>query len=102
MSITVDAVYENGAFRPTRALPLDLVEGESVAITVEKATTAEPPLSEDEVCRRIQAAKSVQEWIEITRLLPADDGGYDILKSLDENRKWSGGRPILPENGASL
>ncbi len=100
MSITVDAVYANGAFRPVQPLQLELAEGESVAITVAKASPAEP-LSEDEAVRLIKAAKSVQEWVEITRRLPSDDGGYDILKSLDENRKWSGGRPLLPEERAS-
>src|SRR5436190_16873922 len=97
MSITISAVYENGAFHPLQPLRLQLDEGEAVELTVAKEKRAEPPPNEEEVAQRIRSAESVQEWIEATRLLPADDGGYDILKALDENRKWSGGRPLLPD-----
>ena len=31
---------------------------------------------------------------------PADDGGYDIVKALDENRRWSGERPLIPDEPA--
>jgi hypothetical protein len=54
------------------------------------------PVSEDEIIRRIQACKTYREWLEVTKTLPDDDGGYDIAKALDENRSWSGERPILP------
>jgi hypothetical protein len=40
--------------------------------------------------------KTYHEWLEVTKLLPPDDGGYDIVKALDENRRWSGERPLLP------
>jgi predicted DNA-binding antitoxin AbrB/MazE fold protein len=60
MSITVDMVYENGAFRPVQPLALELAEGESVAITVVKAA-AKAPLTDEEAARRIKSARSVQE-----------------------------------------
>lgn len=95
MAITTQAVYSGGVLRPVR--PLALMEGATVEVTI-----AQPPNSatnEDEIIRRIQACKTYREWLEVTRSLPADDGGYDIVKALDENRRWSGDRPILPDEG---
>ena len=37
MSITVEAIYENGVFKPTRAIPLH--EHERVVITVKQAAS---------------------------------------------------------------
>jgi hypothetical protein len=51
------------------------------------------------MAHRLKGAGSIQEWAEITKLLPPDDGGYDIVRALNENRKWSGERPLLPEEG---
>jgi predicted DNA-binding antitoxin AbrB/MazE fold protein len=93
--ISVLAVYENGVLRPKE--PLDLAEGQTVEITVSEPKPAEPPVSEEEIDRRLSEAKTYQEWLEATKLLPPDDGGYDIVKALDENRRWSGDRPILPD-----
>jgi predicted DNA-binding antitoxin AbrB/MazE fold protein len=95
MPMTVRAVYTGGVLRPVQ--PLGLKEGEAVEIIVAPATTP-TPLSEQEIVRRIEACKTYEQWLQVTKLLPADDGGYDIVKALDENRRWSGDRPsILPE-----
>jgi predicted DNA-binding antitoxin AbrB/MazE fold protein len=93
MTTTVRAVYSGGVLRPVQ--PLALAEGTTVDVTVATASVASQ-LSEDEIVRRIQACKSYHEWLEVTKLLPPDDGGYDIVQALDENRRWSGDRPLLP------
>jgi len=93
MTMTVRAVYLGGVLRPLQ--PLALTEGETVEVTVAPA----PPVSEEEIIRRIQACQTYREWLEVTKLLPPDDGGYDIVKALDENRRWSGERPPLPDEG---
>jgi len=91
---TVLAVYENGVLRPVQ--PLSLNEGETVEVTVSRPNPSESGLSEEEINRRLKEAKSYSEWLEATKLLPSDDGGYDIVKALNENRIWSGERPIIP------
>jgi predicted DNA-binding antitoxin AbrB/MazE fold protein len=93
MTTTVRAVYSGGVLRPFQ--PLALAEGTTVDVTVATASV-DSQLSEDEIVRRIQACKSYHEWLEVTKLLPPDDGGYDIVQALDENRRWSGDRPLLP------
>lgn len=92
MTMTIQAVYAGGVLRPVQ--PLALEEGQTVEVTVAPATTvpATKPISEEEIIRRIQACKTYQEWLEVTKLLPSDDGGYDIVKALDANRRWSGER----------
>jgi predicted DNA-binding antitoxin AbrB/MazE fold protein len=95
--ISVLAVYENGVLRPKE--PLALAEGQTVAVTVSDPKPSEPPMSEEEILRRIESAQSIREWVEATKLLPPDDGGYDIVAALDENRRWSGDRPLLPDEG---
>jgi predicted DNA-binding antitoxin AbrB/MazE fold protein len=93
MTMTVRAVYVGGMLRPVQ--PLALTEGETVELTVTPSPSV--PVLEEEIIRRIQACKTYREWLEVTKLLPADDGGYDIVKALDENRRWSGERPIPPD-----
>lgn len=88
-STTVRAVYQNGVLRPDRPLPL--ADGTAVELTVAPAQT----LDEDEIDRRLRDAKTFDEWLEATRLLPPDDGGYDIVAALNENRIWSGERPLI-------
>ena len=73
MTITVRAVYEGGVLR--LAQPLGLNEGETVDVTVTRTKRDTQPLTEDEIARRLKAAKSIAEWVEVTKLLPADDGG---------------------------
>lgn len=92
MTTTVRAVYSGGVLRPVQ--PLALAEGATVDVTV-ATTSVASQLSEDEIVRRIQACTSYHEWLEVTKLLPPDDGGYDIVQALDENRRWSGDRPLL-------
>ena len=82
---TVTAVYERGVLRPTE--PLDLAEGERVELTIRSPD----PLSEEEIIRRIKAAKTYRELFEVTKLLPPDDGDWDIEKALEANRRWSNG-----------
>ena len=96
MTMTVRAVYEGGVLRP--AQPLELKEGESVDVTIVPTPPA-PQISEEELLRRIEGAKTYSEWLKVTELFPEDDGNYDIIKALDENRRWSGDRPILAREG---
>jgi predicted DNA-binding antitoxin AbrB/MazE fold protein len=95
MTITVRATYEGGMLRP--AQPLQLAEGESVDLTIAPVPSA--PISDEEFLRRIAATKTYSEMLKVMDLLPPDDGSYDIIKALDENRRWSGERPILPREG---
>jgi len=92
------AVYAGGILRPLQ--PLALKEGETVNLTI-ISTAPGAPESEEEIVRRIRGCKTYQEWLEVTKLLPADDGGYDIIKALDENRRWSGDRPLLPDEAGN-
>lgn len=84
--MTFQAIYEHGFLRPLE--PLGLAEGELVNLTV-----AEKPIDPaTEAAQRIQASQTIQEWVEATKMLPPDDGGYDIVRALEENRIWSGER----------
>ena len=88
----VQAVYENGVLRPK--VPLELSEGETVELTVARSTRKVEPISDEEYARRMKSVKSIQDWIELTNLLPTtDEGEYNILKALDENRRRSGEIP---------
>ncbi len=90
MTTTVRAIYENGVLRPERALPL--AEGQSVEVTVATGRST----VDEEVSHRIKSARTIREWIEATKLLPSDDGGYDIVAALNANRVWSGDHPLIP------
>lgn len=91
MSITVSAVYENGSLRPVTPLPMEIAEGDTVEVTVAKAEAADPMLTEAEAARRIKAAKSLVAAFGIIRAAPAWPDDYDIVKALEENRRWSAG-----------
>jgi predicted DNA-binding antitoxin AbrB/MazE fold protein len=93
--IRVLAVHENGVLRPKE--PLALAEGQTVEVTVTEPKPAEPPISDDAYIRLLDAVRSIQEWVELTKLLPPVDGEYDIVKALEENRRWSEGRQPPPE-----
>ena len=95
MAFTTQAIYAGGVLRPIG--PLALAEGETVEVTI---SPARPAVSEDEIIRRLQACTTYREWLEVTKSLPADDGGYDIVNALDENRRWSGERPLGQVEGA--
>jgi predicted DNA-binding antitoxin AbrB/MazE fold protein len=97
MTMTIQAVFAGGVLRPVE--PLTLAEGQTVELTIEAGP--HQPLSEEEVIRRIQACQNYQEWLAVTKTLPTDDGGYDIVKALDENRSWSGDRPLFPVEGGT-
>jgi predicted DNA-binding antitoxin AbrB/MazE fold protein len=99
MTTTVRAVYEGGVLRPLQPLTLD--EGEAVDVTISRTNTSGPQPSDDEIARRLKVATSIAEWVEATKLLPADDGGYDIVQALNENRIWSGERPSIPHERAT-
>ncbi len=94
MTMTIDAVYSGGVLCP--AQPLSLREGEIVAITIHPKLDSS---FEDEIIKRIQGSKTYHEWLEVMKSLPADNDGYDIVKAIDENRRWSGERPVLPDPG---
>jgi predicted DNA-binding antitoxin AbrB/MazE fold protein len=96
MTLNIQAVYQGGLLRPLA--PLELPEGSLVNLSVVAADAKSPagPITDEEFMRRMKACKSLHEWFELTKLLPPDDGGYDIVKALDENRRWSGERPLLP------
>lgn len=97
MTTTVRAVYENGVLRPDRPLPL--AEGQAVDVTVATSAVRPDDGPDEELTRRLRAARTIDEWVEATKLLPADDGGYDILAALNENRVWSGEQPLTsPES----
>jgi predicted DNA-binding antitoxin AbrB/MazE fold protein len=98
MPITIQAVYEGGVLRPVQPLPF--AEGETVEVTVATTPAARPSVSEEEILQRLDGCKSYREWFEVTKLLPPDDGGYDIVKALDANRRWSGEQPLLPDEAA--
>lgn len=94
MTISVRAVYERGVLRPVRPLPFD--EGETVDLTIGKPEPPRLPPCDDQVVSRLQAATTIADWVEATKLLPPDDGGYDIVKALNDNRIWSGERSLIP------
>ena len=100
MTITVRAVYAGGVLRPVQ--PLALAEGETVDVTIAPRDTvaAAASATEDEIIRRIQACKTYHEWLEVTKLLPTDDGAYDIVQVLHDNRRWSSVRVPLPDESA--
>jgi hypothetical protein len=67
----------------------------AVKTTKSSEMTATTQLPEDEIIWRIQACRSYQEWLEFTKSLPPEDGGYDIVKSLDLRRIGWGQFPYL-------
>lgn len=71
--------------------------GESLEIP--KTTTPVERLTDEEAARRIEAAKSLEEAFEILSAGPLWPDDYDILKALENNRRWSAGLPMLPETG---
>jgi predicted DNA-binding antitoxin AbrB/MazE fold protein len=93
VSITTRAVYEGGALHLTEPLPIN--EGAIVDVTIEQPTSS--PMSDEEITRRLQEAKTIVEWVEATKLLPSGDDDYDVAKALDQNRQWSGERPLIPQ-----
>ncbi len=90
---TVTAVYEGGVLRP--AQPLPLAEGETVQVTVTPVPPVPSP-TEEEVIRRMKAAKSLQELFEAYESLPPPADGYDLIEAMEENRRLAGERSLFP------
>jgi predicted DNA-binding antitoxin AbrB/MazE fold protein len=89
---TVNAVYRGGVLCPTEPLPL--AEGAEVRVTVEP----QGALTEEEIIRRMKAAKNVQELFAAYELLPPVEG-YDLIAALNENRILAGELPLsVPED----
>ncbi len=88
----ISAIFEGGMLKPTE--PLSLREGQEVRVTVHPPTPEsllpQPTPEEEEYGRRLRACKSIAEWLAVTQTLPPDDGGYDVIKQLNENRRFSG------------
>ena len=102
MTWTTTAVYENGLLRPTTPLPL--AEGETVEMTLTPVKTVRPRPAEDEIVGQVKEAKVLAELFAIANAAPEDDDGYDLLRALEANRKFSGDyRSLLPpeHEGAS-
>lgn len=92
--MTIRAIFEHGVLRPIA--PLALEEGESVQVTIHQVNgKLRDHVNEDEITRRLREASTIQEWLAVTQLLPADDGGYDIVEALNENRLQTGERPFI-------
>ena len=81
---TVKATYMCGMLRP--AEKLDLVEGETVEVTIRRTMTPE----EEEAVRRIRSAQTIDEWVEAANAAPGYPEGYDIIEALNANRHRSG------------
>lgn len=95
MSMTVRAVYQGGVFRPDRPLALD--ERQTVDLTIAKSATEAVSASDEETAVRLESAATIVQWLEATKLLPADDGGYDIVSALNQNRIWSGETTVISD-----
>ncbi len=102
MTWTTTAVYENGLLRLTTPLPL--AEGETVEMTLTPVKTVRSRPAEDEIVGQVKEAKVLAELFAIANAAPEDDDGYDLLRALEANRKFSGDyRSLLPpeHEGAS-
>ena len=95
MTTTVRAVYQDGVLRPERPLPL--AEGTAVELTVATAEPATAPVDEEDVLRRMDAAKSLRELFALYESLPPPADGYDLCEALNANRRAAGEPPVYPE-----
>ncbi len=91
MTLKTIAVYTEGTLLP--ASPLPLAEGETVEVTIAPAKTIVE--SDDEIARRIRAAKSLEEAFAIMESAPDLDDDYDLCEALNANRHPSE-RPLFP------
>src|SRR5262249_17535231 len=92
MTTTVRAVYQNGVLRPDRPLPL--ADGTAVDVQVT------PAAEDDEVLRRMRAAKTLEELFAIADSIPAEEGddGYDVIRAMNETRRANGERLLTRED----
>ncbi len=93
MTTTIDAYYEGGVFHPKE--PLKLPEGTAVRLTVEPVPDAE--LTEEQVIRRMKAAKSVKELFEAYDLGAKPDD-FDLIAAMNETRRLEGRPPLSIES----
>jgi len=99
--ISVLAVYEKGVLRPTE--PLELIEGETVELTVARSKPPTPPLTADEWDGQVRAAKSIQEWVALANACPNPGPDIDLVKTINESRRLTGFRlPDPVPNGGEL
>ena len=82
MTLKTTAIYHRGSLKPTEPLPL--AEGQSVEITIDSAPSNRP--SEEEIIRRIRAAKTLEEVFAIMEAFPEEDDGYDLYQAMNANR----------------
>lgn len=80
MTLKTIAVYSEGALLP--ATPLPLAEGQTVELTVAPVQIN----VEDEIARRIRAAKTLEEAFAIMESAPNVDDDYDLCEALNANR----------------
>src|SRR5687768_10979151 len=83
----VTARFQDGVFVPT--MPLDLVEGTDVDLAIVARPAAPAPDNEEVLLKRVSDAKTVREWREAVEALPPTSDGFDIVRELDENRRFS-------------
>src|SRR5437660_11737178 len=89
---TFTALYEGGVLRPSEPLPFDEGTKVDVIATVSRDSSV---LSEAEAIRRIESAKTVEEWAAAANAPTDSDDEYDLMKALDENRRLSGDYRML-------
>ena len=84
MTMTIDAVYESGVFRPLK--PMELPEGEQVKLTVDAEATPffnRMELTEEEIQARL-------EIIQAIAAMPMETGGQDFA-GIDHDKILYGG-----------
>jgi predicted DNA-binding antitoxin AbrB/MazE fold protein len=89
----VTAVYQDGVLKPTRPVPVpDGTRVELVVVTLSPPAAVDSP---DEMERRRQLIAELHAMDAEVDAEP--DDGYDLIDALNENRKRSGARPLIPE-----
>ncbi len=87
MTVKTLAKYSEGKLLPVTPLPLG--EGEIVEIAVSRPEpTHDKPSAEsdEEISRRIRAAKTLEEAFEIFESAPDPDPDYDLCEAMNANR----------------
>jgi len=93
---TFSAIYENGMLRPSRRLPFE--EGEAVEVTIIPAPIPLRQPTPEEWTRKVQAAKSIEEWMALANSCPVPDDGYDVIQAMNETRRANGEQLLTREN----
>jgi len=82
MSMHTTAVFEHGVLRPMQ--PLDLTEGEVVELLLTPKGSAV-----DSIINRFRDSATLEELFAAANAA-SDDGDYDLLEALDQNRALAG------------